>query len=89
MFVTKGAALVAANNPRWCQIVVLLIVLLTIRASTARTRNRLGFQHELERPWHKPARGVPAYHLPGFAEGAYITASDRFISIAVAIRVSV
>jgi type IV secretion system protein VirD4 len=95
----------SATKILWGQIIVVfLIVLLTIWAATEWTAWRLGFQPELGQPWFELARGVPvylppaffwwwyaydAYAPPVFVEGAYIAASGGFISIAVAIGMSV
>src|SRR5271165_4560887 len=81
-----------------------MIVLVTIWAATQWTAWRLGFQPELGQPWFELARGVPvylppaffwwwyaydAYAPPVFIEGACIAASGGFLSIAVAIGMSV
>ena len=95
----------SATKILWGQItVVFLIVLVTIWAATQWTAWRLGFQPELGQPWFELARGVPvylppaffwwwyaydAYAPPVFIEGACIAASGGFISIAVAIGMSV
>ena len=95
----------SATKILWGQIIVVfLIVLFTIWAATEWTAWRLGFQPELGQPWFELARGVPvylppaffwwwyaydAYAPPVFVEGAYIAASGGFISIAVAIGMSV
>ena len=95
----------SATKILWGQIIVVfLIVLVTIWAATEWTAWRLGFQPELGQPWFELARGVPvylppaffwwwyaydAYAPPVFVEGAYIAASGGFISIAVAIGMSV
>ena len=95
----------SATKILWGQItVVFLIVLVTIWAATQWTAWRVGFQLELGRPWFELARGVPVYLPPAFfwwwyaydayapsifVEGAYIAASGGFISIAVAIGMSV
>ncbi len=79
-------------------------MLVTIWTATQWTAWRLGFQPELGRPWFELARGVPVYLPPAFfwwwyaydayapsifVEGAYMAASGGFISIAVAIGMSV
>jgi len=79
-------------------------VLSTIWAATQWTAWRLGFQPELGQPWFELARDLPVYPPPAFfwwwyaydayapsifVEGAYIAASGGFISIAVAIGMSV
>lgn len=95
----------SATKILWGQItVVFLIVLLTIWAATQWTAWRLGFQPQLGQPWFELARGVPvylppaffwwwygfdAYAPPIFVQGACIAASGGFISIAVAIGMSV
>ncbi|WP_294542000.1 conjugal transfer protein TraG [uncultured Rhodoblastus sp.] len=95
----------SATKILWGQIIVVfLIVLFTIWAATQWTAWRLGFQPELGQPWFELARGVPvylppaffwwwyaydAYAPPVFVEGACIAASGGFISIAVAIGMSV
>jgi len=95
----------SATKILWGQItVVFLIVLIAIWTATQWTAWRLGFQPELGQPWFELARGVPvylppaffwwwyaydAYAPPIFVEGAYIASSGGFISIAVAIGMSV
>ena len=95
----------SATKILWGQIIIVfMIVLLTIWAATEWTAWRLGFQPELGQPWFELARGVPvylppaffwwwyaydAYAPPVFVEGAYIAGSGGFISIAVAIGMSV
>ncbi|PPD10027.1 MAG: conjugal transfer protein TraG [Methylocystis sp.] len=95
----------SATKILWGQIIVVfLIVLVTIWAATQWTAWRLGFQPQLGEPWFELARGLPvylppaffwwwyaydAYAPPIFVEGAYIAASGGFISIAVAIGMSV
>jgi type IV secretion system protein VirD4 len=95
----------SATKILWGQItVVFLIVLIAIWAATQWTAWRLGFQPELGQPWFELARGMPvylppaffwwwyaydAYAPPIFVEGAYIASSGGFISIAVAIGMSV
>ncbi len=95
----------SATKILWGQIIVVfLIVLAAIWVATQWTAWRLGFQPELGQPWFELARGVPIYLPPAFfwwwyaydayapsifVEGAYIAASGGFISIAVAIGMSV
>ena len=95
----------SATKILWGQItVVFLIVLITTWTATQWTAWRLGFQPELGHPWFELAHGVPVYLPPAFfwwwyaydayapsifVEGAYIAASGGFISIAVAIGMSV
>jgi type IV secretion system protein VirD4 len=95
----------SATRILWGQIIVVcLIVLMTIWAATQWTAWRLGFQPQLGQPWFELARGVPVYLPPAFfwwwyaydayapsifVEGAYIAASGGFISIAVAVAMSV
>jgi type IV secretion system protein VirD4 len=87
----------------WGQIaVVVAIVLIAVWAATQWTARRLGFQPQLGRPWFE--LGVPVYVPPAFfwwwyaydayaprifLEGGFIAASGGFISIAVAIGMSV
>jgi len=94
----------SATKILWGQILtVFMIVLLTTWAATQWTAYRLGFQPQLGPPWFEIA-GWPIYHPPAFfwwwyfydayappifVEGAYIAASGGFISIAVAIGMSV
>jgi len=95
---------VSATKILWGQItVVALIVLLTTWGATQWTAWQLGFQPQLGPPWFMLA-GWPIYYPPAFfgwwyfydayapsvfVEGAYIAASGGFISIAVAIGMSV
>jgi len=94
----------SATKILWGQILtVFAIVLLTTWAATQWTAYRLGFQHQLGAPWfmlgdwpiYYPWSFFPwwyfydAYAPPIFVEGAYIAASGGFISIAVAIGMSV
>ncbi|SMH40830.1 conjugal transfer protein TraG [Mesorhizobium australicum] len=88
----------------WGQIIVVgLIVLSAIWAATQWTAWRLGFQAQLGTPWFDLA-GWPVYHPPAFFlwwfsydayarsifhEGAVVAASGGFVSIAVAILMSV
>jgi type IV secretion system protein VirD4 len=96
---------VPATKILWGQIfVVLAVVLATTWAATEWVAWRLGFQPQLGHPWFEVAPGVPIYLPPAFfwwwygydayapavfVEGAYIAASGGFISIAVAIAMSV
>ena len=94
----------SATKILWGQILtVFLIVLMTTWGATQWTAYRLGFQPQLGLPWFELA-GWPIYYPPAFfwwwyfydayappifIEGAYIAASGGFISIAVAIGMSV
>ncbi len=94
----------SATKILWGQITtVFLIVLLTTWGATQWTAWRLGFQAQLGTPWFELA-GWPVYYPPAFfwwwyfydayappifVEGAMIAASGGFISIAVAIAMSV
>ncbi|MES0110066.1 conjugal transfer protein TraG [Mesorhizobium sp. M0013] len=94
----------SATKILWGQItVVFLIVLATTWAATQWTAWRLGFQTQLGAPWFEFC-GCPFYYPPAFfwwwyfyeayappifVEGAFIAASGGFISIAVAIGMSV
>jgi type IV secretion system protein VirD4 len=95
---------VSATKILWGQILtVLLIVLMTMWGATEWTAWRLGFQPELGRPWfellHFPFYLPPAFfwwwyaydaYAPSiFVEGAYVAASGGFISVVVAIGMSV
>ncbi|MGE0038338.1 MAG: conjugal transfer protein TraG [Sphingomonadaceae bacterium] len=94
----------SATKILWGQILtVFTIVLLTTWAATQWTAWKLGFQPQLGPPWfmlghwpiYYPWSFFPwwyfydAYAPPIFVEGAYIAASGGFISIAVAIGMSV
>ena len=94
----------SATKILWGQILtVFAIVLLTTWAATQWTAYRLGFQPQLGAPWfmlgdwpiYYPWSFFPwwyfydAYAPPIFVEGAYIAASGGFVSIAVAIAMSV
>src|SRR3546814_10078729 len=94
----------SASKILWVQILtVLLVLLLTTWSATQWTAWRLGFQPQLGQPWfdlfgwpiYYPWSFFPwwyfydAYAPPIFVEGAYIAASGGFISIAVAIGMSV
>lgn len=88
----------------WGQIVIVaVIVLAAIWCATEWTAWRLGFQPQLGSPWFEVA-GCPMYYPPAFFwwwfsydayarsifhEGAIIAASGGFLSIAVAILMSV
>ena len=94
----------SATKILWGQILtVFLIVLMTTWGATQWTAYRFGFQPQLGQPWFELA-GWPIYYPPAFfwwwyfydayappifVEGAYIAASGGFISIAVAIGMSV
>src|SRR5712671_5807949 len=96
---------VSATKILWGQItIVVLIVLATTWAATQWTAWRLGFQPQLGQPWLQIVPGMPVYLPPAFfwwwyaydayapsifLEGASIAASGGFISIAVAIGMSV
>jgi type IV secretion system protein VirD4 len=89
----------------WGQIfAVFAIILLSLCAATQWTAWRLDFQAELGLPWFEPLRGFPVYfpliffwwwyaydaYAPDiFLEGGAIAASGGFISIGVAIAISV
>ncbi|MEA1651272.1 conjugal transfer protein TraG [Nitrospirillum sp. BR 11164] len=94
----------SATKILWGQILtVFAIVLLTTWTATQWTAFRLGFQPQLGPPWfilghlpiYYPWSFFPwwyfydAYAPPIFVEGAYIAASGGFVSIAVAIGMSV
>ena len=95
----------SATKILWGQItVVVAIVLITLWAATQWTAWRLGYQPQLGQPWFELWRGAPVYLPPAFfwwwyaydayaprifIEGACIAASGGFISIAVAIGMSV
>jgi len=93
-----------ATKILWGQIIVVcLIVLATTWGATQWTAWQLGFQLQLGAPWFELA-GMPVYYPPAFfwwwyfydayaphifVQGACIAASGGFISIAVAIGMSV
>jgi len=93
-----------ATKILWGQIIVVcLIVLATTWGATQWTAWQLGFQPQLGAPWFELA-GMPVYYPPAFfwwwyfydayapnvfVQGACIAASGGFISIAVAIGMSV
>ena len=94
----------SATKILWGQVItVFAIVLLAIWSATEWTAWHLGFQPQLGHPWfeflHFPFYLPPAFfwwwyaydaYAPHvFVEGAYIAASGGFISIAVAIGMSV
>ncbi|MBX9874571.1 conjugal transfer protein TraG [Afipia birgiae] len=94
----------SATKILWGQItIVFLIVLITTWAATQYVAWQLGFQAQLGAPWFSLA-GMPVYFPPAFfawwfsydayapeifTKGAFIAASGGFISIAVAIGMSV
>jgi type IV secretion system protein VirD4 len=95
----------SATKILWGQIVIVFaIVLATMWAATQWVAWRLGYQPELGQPWFELVSGIPVY-LPAaffwwwyaydayapqvFVEGAYIASSGGFISIAVAVAMSV
>jgi type IV secretion system protein VirD4 len=96
---------VSATKILWGQIaIVVLIVLGTTWAATQWTAWRLGFRPQLGQPWFQIVPGMPVYLPPAFfwwwyaydayaprifLEGAGIAASGGFISIAVAVGMSV
>src|SRR5882757_8590713 len=88
----------------WGQVIVVgLIVLLAIWGATEWTAWRLAYQPELGRPWFELSAWkvyyppvffwwwfvYDAYAPQVFVEGAFIAASGTFVSIAVAIGMSV
>jgi type IV secretion system protein VirD4 len=95
----------SATKILWGQItIVFSIVLVTLWVATQWTAWRLGYQPQLGHPWFEIAGGIPVYFPPAFfawwyaydayapavfVEGAFIAASGGFISIAVAIGMSV
>ena len=95
----------SATKILWGQVTaVFAIVLITLWAATQWTAWRLGYQPQLGQPWFELWRGAPVYLPPAFfwwwyaydayaprifIEGACIAASGGFISIAVAIGMSV
>src|SRR5215831_13753565 len=96
---------VSATKILWGQItIVVLIVLATMWAATQWTAWRLGFQPQLGQPWFQIVPGLPVYFPPAFfwwwyaydayapsifLEGASIATSGGFISVVVAISMSV
>ena len=95
----------SATKILWGQIVIVFaIVLATMWAATQWVAWKLGYQPQLGHPWFELISGVPIYLPPSFfwwwyaydayapqvfVEGAYIAASGGFISIAVAVAMSV
>src|ERR1700681_662687 len=95
----------SASKILWGQIIVVFaIVLITMWAATQWVAWKLGYQPQLGQPWFEVFSGMPVYLPPAFfwwwyaydayapaifVEGAYIAASGGFISIAVAIGMSV
>ena len=95
----------SATKVLWGQIVVVFaIVLVTMWAATQWVAWKLGYQPQLGQPWFELTSGVPIYFPPAFfwwwyaydayapqvfVEGAYIASSGGFISIAVAVAMSV
>jgi type IV secretion system protein VirD4 len=95
----------SATKVLWGQIVIVFaIVLVTMWAATQWVAWKLGYQPQLGQPWFELISGVPIYLPPAFfwwwyaydayaphvfVEGAYIAASGGFISIAVAVAMSV
>ncbi|MBR1087842.1 conjugal transfer protein TraG [Bradyrhizobium manausense] len=95
----------SATRILWGQILVVLsIVLVTTWVATQWVAWKLGYQPQLGHPWFELASGLPIYLPPSFfwwwyaydayaphvfVEGAYIAASGGFISIGVAIGMSV
>ena len=94
----------SATKILWGQItIVFLIVLITTWSATQYVAWQLGFQAQLGAPWFK-LLGMPVYFPPAFfawwfsydayapeifTKGAFIAASGGFVSIAVAIGMSV
>src|SRR5579863_6690369 len=95
----------SATRILWGQIlIVLAIVLATMWAATQWVAWKLGYQPQLGQPWFEIASGIPVYLPPSFfwwwyaydayaphvfVQGAYIAASGGFISIVVAVAMSV
>jgi type IV secretion system protein VirD4 len=95
----------SATKILWGQIIVVfMVVLITMWAATQWVAWKLGYQPQLGQPWFEVLPGMPVYLPPAFfwwwyaydayapqvfVEGAYIAASGGFISIAVAIGMSV
>src|SRR5258706_4736934 len=96
---------VSATKILWGQItIVVLIVLATTWGATQWTAWRLGFQPQLGQPWFQIVPGMPVYLPPAFfwwwyaydayaprvfLEGASIAASGGFLSVVVAVGMSV
>jgi type IV secretion system protein VirD4 len=97
--------IMSATKVLWGQIVVVFaIVLVTMWAATQWVAWKLGYQPQLGQPWFELTSGVPIYFPPAFfwwwyaydayapqvfVEGAYIASSGGFISVAVAVAMSV
>jgi len=95
----------SATKVLWGQIVIVFaIVLAAMWAATQWVAWKLGYQPQLGHPWFELISGVLIYFPPSFfwwwyaydayapqvfVEGAYIAASGGFISIAVAVAMSV
>ena len=95
----------SATKILWGQVlIVFAIVLTTTWAATQWVAWKLGFQSQLGQPWFELVQSVPVYLPPAFfwwwyaydayaphvfVEGAIIAASGGFLSIAVAIGMSV
>src|SRR6266702_2000651 len=95
----------SATKILWGQIILIFaIVLATMWAATQWVAWKLGYQSQLGQPWFELISGVPIYFPPAFfwwwyaydayapqvfVEGAYIASSGGFISIAVAVAMSV
>jgi type IV secretion system protein VirD4 len=95
----------SATKILWGQVlVVFTIVLATTWGATQWVAWKLGFQSQLGPPWFELAQGIPVYLPPAFfwwwyaydayaphvfVEGALIAASGGFLSIGVAIGMSV
>src|SRR6266851_3160249 len=95
----------SATKILWGQIVIVFaIVLATMWAATQWVAWKLGYQPQLGHPWFELISGVPIYLPPSFfwwwyaydayapqvfVQGAYIASSGGFISIAVAVAMSV
>ena len=95
----------SATKILWGQIVIVFaIVLATMWVATQWVAWKLGYQPLLGYPWFELFSGIPIYLPPAFfwwwyaydayapqvfVEGAYIASSGGFISIAVAVAMSV
>ena len=95
----------SATKILWGQLIVVgLIALAFVWAATQWTAWKLDYQPQLGRPWFELRHGLPIYLPPAFfwwwfhfdayaprvfVEGAYIAASGGFVSIAVAMGMSV
>ncbi len=95
----------SATKILWGQLIVVgLIALAFVWAATQWTAWKLGYQPQLGHPWFELRHGLPIYLPPAFfwwwfhfdayaprvfVEGAYIAASGGFVSIAVAMGMSV